>query len=171
LSIASEIARLQTAKADIKAAIEDKGVTVPSAATLDDFADLVEAIQTGGGGGGGGVSGTFTPASDLRSITLPDTIGKSSILIYPMFDIATADITNRVHWGALISNGECIMVASTNNGKTGYVFMGVMASATGHTSTRDSFSSTTGTVTINGGADSNYGGYYISGKQYGYIAW
>lgn len=51
MSIASEIARLQTAKADIKAAIEDKGVTVPSAATLDDYADYVSAISGGGGGG------------------------------------------------------------------------------------------------------------------------
>ncbi len=49
MSIASEITRLQTAKADIKTAIEDKGVTVPSAATLDDYADYVDAIQTGGG--------------------------------------------------------------------------------------------------------------------------
>lgn len=50
MSIASEITRLQTAKADIKAAIEDKGVTVPSAATLDDYADYVSAISGGGGG-------------------------------------------------------------------------------------------------------------------------
>lgn len=49
MSIASEITRLQTAKADIKAAIEDKGVTVPSAATLDDYADYVSAISGGGG--------------------------------------------------------------------------------------------------------------------------
>lgn len=50
MSITSEISRLQTAKADIKAAIENKGVTVPSAATLDDYADYVSAISGGGGG-------------------------------------------------------------------------------------------------------------------------
>lgn len=53
MSIASEITRLQTAKSDLKTAIEDKGVTVPTAATLDDYADLVDAIQTGGGNIGG----------------------------------------------------------------------------------------------------------------------
>jgi hypothetical protein len=50
VSIASEITRLQTAKADLKTAIEGKGVTVAASATLDDYADLVDAIETGGGG-------------------------------------------------------------------------------------------------------------------------
>lgn len=44
MSIATEIARLQTAKADIKSAIESKGVVVPSAATLDDYASLISSI-------------------------------------------------------------------------------------------------------------------------------
>ena len=48
MSIASEITRLQTAKADLKTAIEGKGVTVPSSATLDDYADLVDSISGGG---------------------------------------------------------------------------------------------------------------------------
>lgn len=50
MSIATEITRLQTAKADLKTAIEGKGVTVPSATKIDGYADLVDAIQTGGGG-------------------------------------------------------------------------------------------------------------------------
>lgn len=49
MSIATEISRLQTAKADIKTAIEAKGVTVPSSAKIDDYATLVGQIQTGGG--------------------------------------------------------------------------------------------------------------------------
>lgn len=51
MSIASEITRLQNAKAAIKASIEGKGVTVSSSATLDDYADYVNDIPTGGGGG------------------------------------------------------------------------------------------------------------------------
>lgn len=47
MSIASEISRLQGAKADIKTAIEAKGVTVPSAALIDDYANYVDAIQQG----------------------------------------------------------------------------------------------------------------------------
>lgn len=168
MSIASEITRLQTAKADIKAAIEDKGVTVPSAAMLDEFSDYIDEIS-GGGGGSGAVSGTFTPASDLRSITLPDTIGKSSILIYPMFDLVYSEITLRVHWGELVSNGRCILAGSTNSGKNSYAYTFTNNAATGQLSSI-TFDSTTGTVTIGYGADNNYGGYYISGKQYGYFA-
>jgi len=55
MSIASEIERLQSAKADIIQAITDKGVTVPSSAKLDDMALLIASI-TGGGGSGGTLS-------------------------------------------------------------------------------------------------------------------
>lgn len=47
-TVASEISRLQQAKADLKIAITGKGVTVPSSATLDDYADYVDAISAGG---------------------------------------------------------------------------------------------------------------------------
>lgn len=47
MSIASEISRLQGAKADIKTAIEGKGVTVPSATKLDDYANYIDGIPQG----------------------------------------------------------------------------------------------------------------------------
>lgn len=50
MDITSEIARLQTAKADIKTAIENKGVTVPSNAKLDTYNTYIDAIQTSSGG-------------------------------------------------------------------------------------------------------------------------
>lgn len=50
MSIASEITRLQTAKADLKTAIEGKGVSVPASAKLDAYPALVDSIQQGGGG-------------------------------------------------------------------------------------------------------------------------
>jgi len=50
MAISDEITRLQTAKADLKTAIEGKGVTVPSSTKLDGYADLVDSIETGGGG-------------------------------------------------------------------------------------------------------------------------
>lgn len=50
MSIASEISRLQSAKASIKTSIQGKGVTVPSSATLDAFPSYISAIPTGGGG-------------------------------------------------------------------------------------------------------------------------
>lgn len=47
MAISDEITRLQSAKADLKAAIENKGVTVPSSTKLDGYADLVENISGG----------------------------------------------------------------------------------------------------------------------------
>lgn len=46
MSIADDLTRLQGAKADIKTAIEGKGVTVSSSAKLDDYADLIDSIST-----------------------------------------------------------------------------------------------------------------------------
>ena len=51
MSIATELARIQQAKADIKTAIEVKGVSVPSSATIDTYDDYVAQISGGGGGG------------------------------------------------------------------------------------------------------------------------
>ena len=48
MSIASEITRLQNAKASIKTSIEGKGVTVPSSTKLDGYATLISSIPTGG---------------------------------------------------------------------------------------------------------------------------
>lgn len=49
MSIATELTRIQQAKADIKSAIEAKGVTVPSSATIDTYDDYVSQISGGGG--------------------------------------------------------------------------------------------------------------------------
>ena len=46
MSISSEISRLESAKSDIADAIEEKGVTVPANATLDQFPSLISSIQT-----------------------------------------------------------------------------------------------------------------------------
>ena len=51
MSVATEISRLQNAKADIKTAIESKGITVPSSATIDSYNTYINQIQSGGGGG------------------------------------------------------------------------------------------------------------------------
>lgn len=46
MSIANEISRLNTAKANIKTAMESKGVVVPSATTLDGYPSIINTIQT-----------------------------------------------------------------------------------------------------------------------------
>ena len=47
MSISTEIARLQNAKASIKTSIENKGVTVPSSTKLDGYSALIDTIHTG----------------------------------------------------------------------------------------------------------------------------
>lgn len=46
--ISEEINRIKTAKADIKQAIEDRGIEVPSNTKLDGYADLINDISFGG---------------------------------------------------------------------------------------------------------------------------
>ena len=45
MSIASEITRIQNAKADLKTSIEGKGVTVPESAKIDTYSDYVEKYR------------------------------------------------------------------------------------------------------------------------------
>ena len=47
MSIATEISRLQQAKADIKTSIEAKGVSVPSTTTIDGYSALIDQIPQG----------------------------------------------------------------------------------------------------------------------------
>lgn len=81
MSIATDLTRLQTAKADLKTAIEGKGVTVPSATKIDGYADLVDAIQTGGGGGGDAVMQQVTNigTNALKNAVLPEVANFSSL--------------------------------------------------------------------------------------------
>lgn len=117
------------------------------------------------------IFGTFTPESDQTTVTIPEAIGKSSIFVYPLFDISTEEIANRVHWGDIIVSGRCILHGSTNTSKTSYTFSGALQSATGGVNNPATFDSISGTLHIGPGVGANYGGYYIAGKQYGYIAW
>ena len=43
-------------------------------------------------GGGGGVSGTFTPSSNARNITLTNCIGKSNIVVFNITDFSSAPV-------------------------------------------------------------------------------
>ena len=49
-TIAENLSRIQSSKTDIKTAIEAKGVTVPSSATIDTYATYISQISGGGGG-------------------------------------------------------------------------------------------------------------------------
>lgn len=114
------------------------------------------------GGGGGGASGTFSPAENLRSITLSDCVGKKNIAIWPTTSLITG--TGRTHYGELWIDGIGLrMVGSSNSGGTSWSLSAG--------SDQVSWDSTTGTMTILEAAGGNYGGYYRSGMTYGYHAW
>ena len=66
MSIQTELTRITNAKTAIKAAIEDKGVTVPNGTLLDGMASLIESIEAGGSGVKL-ATGTFTTTDDITS--------------------------------------------------------------------------------------------------------
>lgn len=74
MSIASEITRLQNAKADIKDSIEAKGVTVPSNASIDTYYDYIDQIEAGGGAGGP----DFTTEQKVYNQYVSSTMGSGS---------------------------------------------------------------------------------------------
>ena len=73
MSIATEITRLQGAKADIKSAIEAKGVTVPSNALIDTYDTYIEQIPTGGGSNVATSTITSTGSKTYSQYTTPST--------------------------------------------------------------------------------------------------
>ena len=76
MSIQTELTRLTNAKAAIKAAIEGKGVTVPSGTLLDGMAALIESIEMGVNVDFSPFKevswGTFVPSEDTSEINLVD---------------------------------------------------------------------------------------------------
>ena len=121
MSIASELTRIQTAKADIKTAIEAKGVTVPSSATIDTYDDYITSIPSGGGGSSAdtealkgmidksitslvipsGVTSIGTYAfygcSSLTSIDIPDSVTSiGSSAFYNCSSLTSIDIPDSV---------------------------------------------------------------------------
>lgn len=79
MSIQTELARLTNAKAAIQAAIEGKGVTVPSGTLLDGMAALIDAIEAGGGSPSGFklCAGSITLAENSASIDISSLLGFS----------------------------------------------------------------------------------------------
>lgn len=85
MSISTDLTRLQSAKAAMKTAMQNKGVTVPDDAKLDAFAALIDSIPAGGGSGNI-ASGTFTPADANSDVTVEHGLGvvPSTIVAVPM---------------------------------------------------------------------------------------
>lgn len=67
MAIADDLTRIQGAKADLRTSIQAKGVTVPSAALIDDYPDYVDAIQQGSAPSL--QSKSVTPSTSQQSVT------------------------------------------------------------------------------------------------------
>ncbi len=108
MSIANEIQRLQGAKADIKAAIENKGVTVGDG-TIDTYAEKIAEISGGGSGdyeqgyedGKNSVVQIDRAAKTITFVNL-NTLGKTKVVLNldnvttlsNLFQVANADNEN-----------------------------------------------------------------------------
>lgn len=83
MSISTDLTRLQSAKAAMKTAIQNKGVAVADGAKLDAFAALIDSIEAGDGGKAYKiVSGYLTSTSTDTdgSFTLSHNLGCTPIL-------------------------------------------------------------------------------------------
>lgn len=123
MSIASEITRLQGAKADLATAIEGKGVTVPSATKLDGYADLVDAISQGGGGGTmQSKSVSYTPSTSAQSQTVTADVGYdglSSVAVSVAAMPSGTEGTPTATKGTVSNNSVTVTPSVTNS--AGYI--------------------------------------------------
>lgn len=110
MSIASEISRIQAAKADIKSAIEGKGVTVSPSAKLDDYAALIDTISTG-----------ITPSGSI-SITSNGTVdvtnyAQAIVNVKADVQVQTVNVASAVTAGnvTLLSGNDFIKVNYAND--------------------------------------------------------
>ena len=91
MSIQTELTRITNAKAAVKAAIEGKGVTVPTGTKLDGLAALIESIEAGGGGARI-ATGSFTNiASRNTDIEITHGLGTIPKLVFILWDNIALD--------------------------------------------------------------------------------
>lgn len=92
MSIANEITRLQTAKANLKTAIMAKGVEVADTDTIDTYASKVEAIESGGIDLISYIESPPTMSADLGEIT-------EDMVFHLERAMSIANMFNRVPFG------------------------------------------------------------------------
>lgn len=107
MSILSEIDRLALAKYDLADAITSKGVTVPFGAKLDQYADLVQQIDTGGGAQilCGATDAVSVPSYDSVNVALPDVPSSYHLVVgFEALQDGNQDIS--IFTGAQRMNGQ-----------------------------------------------------------------
>lgn len=120
MSISTDLTRLQSAKAAMKTAMQNKGVTVPDGAKLDAFAALIDSISAGGGSGNI-ASGTFTPADASSDVTVEHGLGvaPSTIVVVPM-PTGAVDKTNPLTF--YIANKNVGTINLVGDGSSGHAY-------------------------------------------------
>ena len=72
-TISDELNRLIQAKADIKSALEEKGLTIGDSSTLDEYPALIQEMETGGGGSSADTQTLIDMIeNDITSIVIPN---------------------------------------------------------------------------------------------------
>ena len=116
MSIADDLIRIADAKAEIRTAIQAKGVTVPADSLIDAYPDYVDAIS-GGGGGANLTTLNVTPSTSAQQLT-------------PTSPVDGWDVVNV---SAVTASIDADIVAG--NIKSGVNILGVTGSYTGSGST------------------------------------
>jgi hypothetical protein len=148
MSIASELSRLQQAKSDLATSIENKGVTVPAATTLDGYAALVDSIPTGGSSISDEIKDntySLTPASQGYNNTYCAyknfVNGKSYQVIMKCRSVPTGRLilyayqgnanTPNVYMGEIAAGGQTKEFTYTHSQSATYARMGIYATVSG----------------------------------------
>lgn len=172
MSLQTELDRIEGAKADIAAAIIEKGVTVPATTKLDGMAALISSIEAGSGGGELQYkTGTFTPAQEAlstNSITVTG-LGIKPKIVYIRFDDDNANEMSNSHFTTTGKYYFISGIKTENIQKT--VFHYHNATTTGRAIRTDREAQ----ITINIDDDgftitSTYANYFMLTRQYLYIA-
>lgn len=113
MSIATEITRLQTAKADIKQSIENQGASIPSTATLDTYSNYIAKLLDVGGKNPVLIKEYHEeiPFSETNFPNITPTTSQQAF--YPDADIDTIDID--------LENYDYVLYAKT---KVEYIYTG-----------------------------------------------
>ena len=128
MAISDELTRIQTAKADIKSAIEAKGVTVPNTALIDTYDTYIAQISGGGGGGQSEEDLKNLIERDITSITIPSgttTIGEGafqgcSVLTSITIPSGTTTIGNSAFQGCSVLTSVTIPNSVTEIGQSAF---------------------------------------------------
>ena len=101
MSVSSELSRLQAAKADLAAALAEKGVSVPEGSTLDAFGNLVRQVKTSSTV----LSAIFsadqwTGSADPYTLTIPTTNREGATPLLYQVECLSGGIYQKDTWAA-----------------------------------------------------------------------